>query len=78
MSYVRSFFIQTAAECCGNAIKKLSDVRFLVLVYRLHLNDKHYFVEPPKREKISSEETSKLGDVRSLVAQVRHAKFVVI
>jgi hypothetical protein len=39
--------------------------------YRLHLNDKHYFVEPPMREKVSSEEITKLGDVRSLVSQVR-------
>jgi hypothetical protein len=37
---------------------------------RLHLNDKHYYVEPPERERIASEEMNKLGDVRSLVAQV--------
>ena len=42
-------------------------------IRRLHLNDKHYFVEPPPREKISSEEISKLGDVRSLVSQVNEA-----
>lgn len=45
-------------------------MRFWCFRYRLHLNDKHYFVEPPIREKISAEETTKLGDVRSLVAQV--------
>lgn len=46
-------------------------------MYRLHLNDKHYFVEPPKREKISSEEITKLGDVRSLVAQVSEYNFII-
>lgn len=46
-------------------------MRFWCFFYRLHLNDKHYFVEPPKREKISSEEIAKLGDVRSMVGQVK-------
>ena len=39
---------------------------------RLHLNDKHYYVEPPPKEKVSSEEIERLGDVRSLVAQVKY------
>lgn len=45
-----------------------------ILIYhllRLHLNDKHYLVVPPKREKISSEELTQLGDVKALVARVR-------
>lgn len=62
--FLVSFSLRNALRC---------DNKMLVLrsFRRLHLNDKHYFVEPPKREKISSEEITKLGDVRSLVAQVR-------
>lgn len=40
------------------------------LLVRLHINDKQYYVEPPERERIGSEEIQKLGDVKSLVAQV--------
>ncbi|CRK95893.1 CLUMA_CG009339, isoform A [Clunio marinus] len=60
--------VRIASSC---SIENLMDESFW-----LHLNDKHYFVEPPKREKISSEEVTKLGDVRSLVAQLYEALHV--
>lgn len=37
---------------------------------RLHVNDKQYHVKPPARSKLTLEEQNKLGDVKSLVAQV--------
>lgn len=37
---------------------------------RLYINDKKYYVKPPVREKVTSEELTRLGDVRALVAQV--------
>lgn len=36
----------------------------------LSLNDRQYYVTPPKREKITSEELTRLGDVQALVAQL--------
>lgn len=42
----------------------------------LHLNDKKYFVKPPKREKITSEELTRLSDVQALVAQLYEALHV--
>ncbi|XP_037908151.1 calcium uniporter protein, mitochondrial isoform X3 [Hermetia illucens] len=42
----------------------------------LHVNDKHYLVTPPDRERISSEELTKLGDVRAMVAQLYEALHV--
>lgn len=56
-------------QCLECGVNENSSLR------RLHLNDKHYFVEPPKREKISPEEINKLGDVRSIVAQVKSIIF---
>lgn len=42
-----------------------------LFTHRLHLNDKHYLVEPPQKEKISSpEEINRLGDIKALVAKV--------
>lgn len=43
---------------------------FLSFFQRLHVNEKRYHVQPPKRATVSLEETEKLGDVRALVAQV--------
>ncbi|KAG5677554.1 hypothetical protein PVAND_007304 [Polypedilum vanderplanki] len=60
--------VRIASSC---SIESLMDESFW-----LHLNDKHYYVEPPEREKISSEEITKLGDVRSLVAQLYEALHV--
>ncbi|XP_058124062.1 calcium uniporter protein, mitochondrial [Anopheles ziemanni] len=42
----------------------------------LHLNDRQYYVKPPKREKITSEEITRLGDVQALVAQLYEALHV--
>lgn len=39
----------------------------------LHLNDRQYFVKPPKRDRITSEELTRLGDVQALVAQLYEA-----
>ncbi|CAG9799708.1 unnamed protein product [Chironomus riparius] len=60
--------VRIASSC---SIESLMDESFW-----LHLNDKHYYVEPPEREKISSEEINKLGDVRSLVSQLYEALHV--
>lgn len=65
--------MKVSGECCAN-IRGCGGFTAASL-RRLHLNDKHYFVEPPKREKISSEEINKLGDVRSIVAQVNPPSF---
>ncbi|XP_055686110.1 calcium uniporter protein, mitochondrial [Lutzomyia longipalpis] len=42
----------------------------------LHINDKQYHVMPPIRDKITSEELTKIGDVRVLVAQLYEALHV--
>ncbi|XP_063698258.1 calcium uniporter protein, mitochondrial [Culicoides brevitarsis] len=39
----------------------------------LYINDRKYYVQPPSREKVTSEELTRLGDVRALVAQLYEA-----
>ena len=39
--------------------------------FRLHVNDKKYTVVPPQRDRIDSQDLSKVSDVRALVAQVK-------
>lgn len=51
---------------------KANDCLFLTS-YRLLINNKKYFVRPPPREKVTSEELTRLGDVKALVSQVRYA-----
>lgn len=60
--------IRIAAAC---SIENLMDDDFW-----LHLNDRQYYVKPPKREKITSEEITRLGDVQALVAQLYEALHV--
>lgn len=57
--------VRIAASC---SIENLMDDEFW-----LHLNDRQYYVKPPKREKITSEELTRLGDVQALVAQLYEA-----
>ncbi|XP_055610494.1 calcium uniporter protein, mitochondrial isoform X2 [Uranotaenia lowii] len=57
--------VRIAASC---SIETLMDDEFW-----LHLNDRQYHVKPPKREKITSEELTRLGDVQALVAQLYEA-----
>lgn len=38
---------------------------------RLHVNDKQYHVQPPKRAKLSIEDSAQIGDIRVLVSQVK-------
>ncbi|XP_055528115.1 calcium uniporter protein, mitochondrial [Wyeomyia smithii] len=54
--------IRIAASC---SIETLMEDEFW-----LHINDRQYYVKPPKREKITSEELTRLGDVQALVAQL--------
>uniref|UniRef100_A0AAG5DGK6 Calcium uniporter protein n=2 Tax=Anopheles atroparvus TaxID=41427 RepID=A0AAG5DGK6_ANOAO len=60
--------VRIAAAC---SIENLMDDEFW-----LHLNDRQYYVKPPKREKITSEEITRLGDVQALVAQLYEALHV--
>lgn len=60
--------VRIAAAC---SIENLMDDDFW-----LHLNDRQYYVKPPKREKITSEEITRLGDVQALVAQLYEALHV--
>ncbi|XP_058462611.1 calcium uniporter protein, mitochondrial [Malaya genurostris] len=57
--------IRIAASC---SIETLMDDEFW-----LHINDRQYYVKPPRREKITSEELTRLGDVQALVAQLYEA-----
>ncbi|XP_058836096.1 calcium uniporter protein, mitochondrial [Topomyia yanbarensis] len=57
--------VRIAASC---SIESLMDDEFW-----LHINDRQYYVKPPKREKITSEELTRLGDVQALVAQLYEA-----
>lgn len=55
--------VRISSSC---TIENLMDEQFW-----LHLNDKHYLVEPPQKEKISSsEEMNRLGDIKALVAKL--------
>ncbi|XP_053674533.1 calcium uniporter protein, mitochondrial, partial [Anopheles nili] len=60
--------VRIAAAC---SIENLMDDEFW-----LHLNDRQYYVKPPKREKITSEEITRLGDVQALVSQLYEALHV--
>uniref|UniRef100_A0A336KU11 Calcium uniporter protein n=1 Tax=Culicoides sonorensis TaxID=179676 RepID=A0A336KU11_CULSO len=57
--------VRIAAAC---SIETLMGENFWLLI-----NDKKYYVQPPIREKITSEELTRLGDVRALVAQLYEA-----
>ncbi|XP_055629568.1 calcium uniporter protein, mitochondrial [Toxorhynchites rutilus septentrionalis] len=57
--------VRIAASC---SVEHLMDDEFW-----LHLNDRQYYVKPPKREKITSEELTRLSDVQALVAQLYEA-----
>lgn len=57
--------VRIASAC---SVETLMDDEFW-----LHLNDRQYYVRPPKRDRITSEELTRLGDVQALVAQVKFA-----
>lgn len=60
--------VRIASTC---SIESLMDEPFW-----LHINDKKYKVVPPERERISSQDLTKLGDVRALVGQLYEALHV--
>lgn len=57
--------VRIASSC---SIETLMDDEFW-----LHLNDRQYYVRPPSRDRITSEELTRLGDVQALVAQLYEA-----
>ncbi|XP_055841123.1 calcium uniporter protein, mitochondrial [Episyrphus balteatus] len=60
--------VRIASTC---SIESLMDEPFW-----LYINDKKYKVVPPERERISSQDLTKLGDVRALVGQLYEALHV--